>query len=190
MRRALFIATAAAAVLAFAAPARAAEADGWGDGVEVMDDADMAEARGGIRVNGIDVGFGAVITTYANGVRALETRLTWTDTGPIVTEALGNLGQRLDSLSPEQRAQLGLEGVTGGVVIDDADGVTALAHNITKGSLQNIIVNNASGRDLAQDVDVTITLPSFAEVQHGFTNELFGLRVTTDLANMLAGSGH
>lgn len=184
LRRALLLAVASGALMAFA-PSAHADGAGWGDDVDVMDDAEMGDLRGGIRIGGVDVGFGAVVTTYANGVRALETRLVWTDAGALVTEAIGSLGQRIEAMTPEQRAALGLEGLTGGVVIDDADGVTALAHNISKGSLQNIIVNSASGRDLTQTVDVTITLPSFEMVQQAFDVERFGLRVDADFRHAL-----
>jgi hypothetical protein len=184
---------ASAALLAFQAPAYASIGEdsldaAWGD-VEVLDDAEMADMRGGFSFGGVDFGFGAVITTYADGVRAMQTNLTWTDSGVAVSQMLGSLGQELSSMSAEQRAALGLEGMTdaNGVVIVDGDGVTALVHNITDGALQNIIINNADGRDLRQEVDVTLTLPGFEAVQAGMLLDKVGIQLSGDLAHILAG---
>lgn len=178
--RALFALT--LALTAFAAPARAE--DGWGADVEVMSEADMGELRGGLAVApGLEVNFGAVITTYVNGAPALTTNLTWTDTGQFVEQTIGAIGQSLDDLTPEQRTELGLDGLgdANGVVINDAAGVTALVHNVTEGALQNIIVNTATGRDLRQDVDLTLTLPGFEALQASMLLERIGIRLQDDM---------
>ena len=64
---------------------------------------------------------------------------------------------------------------------DAFQGVTALVHNITDGALQNIIINNATGRDLAQEIDVTLTLPGFELIQESLLVESFGIRLTDDM---------
>ena len=94
-------------------------------------------------------------------------------------------------MTPEQLDALGLDGLNGlgGVVIDDEAGVTALVHNITDGSLQNIIVNNATGRDLSQQVDVTLTLPGFELIQNELATEIFGMRLNDDLSPFLTSPG-
>jgi hypothetical protein len=180
-----FVSAFAFATLAFCAPAYAA--DLW-DGAEVVDDASLDDMRGGFSVGGVEIGFGAVITTYSDGQMALATQLTWTQAGIIVAETFGNLGQTLESLTPEEQAALGLEAFAGagGVVINDESGVTALVHNVTEGALQNVILNTASGRNLAQQVDVTITLPGFEAVQGMLSAELFGLRLDEDASHMLS----
>lgn len=175
----------AAAFVAFAAPAHAEDA--WGDGVEVMQDAEMQSLRGGINVNGIEIGFGAVVTTYVNNMPVLSTQLTLTDAGALVSETLGNVGQQLDQLTTEQRDALGLGGLenAGGVVIEDEAGVTALVHNLTEGALQNIIINNATGRDLRQEIDVTLTLPGFELIQDLLVTERMGMRLNDELRSYL-----
>lgn len=183
--RAALFATLAVVCLMMAAPAHAS--DPWDD-VEVVEDDALADMRGGFKVGGIEVGFGATVTTYANGMMAMQTQLTWTDAGLVAQQTLGELGQKLESMTPEQRAALGLEGLSGGVVIADEAGVTALVHNVTEGALQNIVLNTASGRDLGQHVDVTLTLPGFEAVQEGLGLELFGLRLNDDLTGMLIGA--
>lgn len=176
---------AAAAFVALATPAHAEDA--WGDGVEVMADDEMHGLRGGIRVNGIEIGFGAVVTTYVNNMPVLSTQLTLTDAGAMVSETLGNVGQQLSDLSTDQLDALGLGGLenAGGVVIDDEAGVTALVHNVTDGALQNIIINNATGRDLRQDIDVTLTLPGFEMIQNSLFGERMGIRLGDELSGYL-----
>ena len=174
---------------ALASPAWAG--DGWGEGVEVMSDADLAEHRGGFAVAGIEFNFGAVVTTLVNGVPALTTTLTWTDVGAFVEETVGTVGQNINTMSPDQLAALGLDGLenAGGVVIEDEAGVTALVHNITDGALQNIVINNATGRDLTQDIDVTLTLPGFELIQQALLVESFGIHLDDDLRGFLYDPG-
>lgn len=124
-----------------------------------------------------------MITTYVNGAPALTTNLTWTDTGKLMEQTIGAIGQSLDTLTPEQRSQLGIDalGNASGVVINDSDGVTALVHNVTNGTLQNIILNTASGHDLRQEVNLTLTLPGFEHVQAGLLLERIDIRLHEDL---------
>lgn len=181
-----------AAALAFAlvSPAYAAD-DPWA-GLEVMDDGELAELRGGLRVSdGLDIGFGAVITTYSNGAPVMQTHLNWTDAGEMIERTYGSIGTQIDTLPAEARAVLGIDGMTGagGVVINDAQGVTALMHHITDGALQNIIVNNASGRDLRQEIDVTLRLPNFEAMQGVFDIQRLGLRIDADMTAAITATG-
>ncbi|MBL8546113.1 MAG: hypothetical protein JNL81_06595 [Hyphomonadaceae bacterium] len=158
-------------------------ADDWGSDVEVMSVEDLEAHRGGFEIGNLSVNFGATVTTLVNGVPALVTTLTWTDVGSLVQQTVGDVGQNIANMTQEQRTALGLDGLgdAGGVVINDEAGVTALVHNITEGSLQNIIINNATGRDLSQQVDVTLTLPGFELVQDALAIEMFGIRINDDL---------
>lgn len=169
------------AVALFAAPV--AHASEWGADVDIIAEDEMDDLRGGFEVNGMQIGFGAVVTSYMNGVPVLTTQLTWTDAGAIVEQTMADVGQRLEDLTPEARATLGVDGLddASGIVISDAAGVTALVHNITDGALQNIIINSATGRDLAQDIDVTLTLPGFDAIQDSLVLERFGIRLTDDM---------
>ncbi|MGD9968667.1 MAG: hypothetical protein AB7T59_19270 [Hyphomonadaceae bacterium] len=173
------------------APAAWADETGWGEGVEVIDAKDMDALRGGFEVAGIEINFGATVTTLVNGVPALTTTLTWTDVGAVVDETIGELGQDVSAMSPEQLATLGLDGLegAGGIVIADEAGVTALVHNITEGALQNIIINNATGRDLVQDIDVTLTLPGFELIQNALMIESLGIQVDAELGGFLYDPG-
>lgn len=157
--------------------------DAWGDDIEVMSVEDMEAARGGFEIGGLNINFGATVTTLVNGIPALVTTLTWTDVGSFIEETVGDVGENIADMSPEQLTALGLDGLenAGGVVIEDEAGVTALVHNITEGALQNIIINNATGRDLSQEIDVTLTLPGFEQIQQSLVVETFGIHLTDDM---------
>lgn len=180
---------AAAASAALCAPAYADE-QSWGD-VEVMADTEMEDLRGGFVIGGIEIGFGVVVTTILNGQPVLTTQLTITDAGRIVEQTMANVGQSLTDMTPEARDALGLGGLddANGIVIEDESGVTALVHNITEGALQNIIVNTATGRDISQDIDVTLTLPNFEFIQGEIALELFGMRLLDDMSGIGFGRG-
>lgn len=174
--------------VAFAALSTPAWADsGWGEGVEVMAEDELEAHRGGFEIAGLDINFGAVVTTFSNGVPVLTTTLTWTDAGAIIDQTVGNIGQSIDQLTGDQLTALGLEDLDGlgGVVIEDEDGVTALVHNITEGALQNIIINSATGRDLRQEIDVTLEIPGFDLMQDSLRTELFGFQITDDLRGIM-----
>jgi hypothetical protein len=177
-----------ASFAALSAPAFAVEND-WGAGIEVMADEEMGDLRGGFEVGGVSFDFGAIITSTMDGVPVLTTQLTWTDAGAIVDQTMSNIGQNIDDMSPEAREALGLDGLDGGggVVIQDEQGVTAFVHNVTESSLQNIIVNSATGHDLGQDIDVTLTLPGFEAIQGSLLLERFGLRIDEDLRGVTFG---
>jgi len=183
MRSLLIGAAVGAALFAFSAPAYASDA-AWGDGVEVLQDSEMQGLRGGFGIPGIpNINFSIIITTLMNGTPVVTTRLTVDETGAMLQHTVGEVGQNIADLSPDALAAFGLTGLKGatGVVIDDDSGVTALVHNITDGSLQNIIVNTANNRDLAQNIDITLDLPSFAAVQNSFAGEIVGMHLTDDL---------
>ncbi|WP_395646249.1 hypothetical protein [Terricaulis sp.] len=187
MKRRLALLT-VSAFLAFA-PAAHAQDLAWADEVEVMNEADMNEHRGGFEINGIEFNFGAVITTYVNGVPALTTTLTWTDVGTFVQETVGDIGTQFENLTPEARAAMGLPDTANGVVLTDASGVTALVHNITESSIQNIIINNASGRDLSQDIDVTLQLPGFEAMQNSLMLEHLGMQLHDEMSGLVDPGG-
>jgi hypothetical protein len=164
LRTFLFTACAVAALTASAANASEAA---WGDDVEVMDDAEMDDLRGGFDVGGIEIGFGAVVTSTLNGAPVMTTQLTVTDTGSVVEQTMNDIGESLSSLTPEQLSALGIAALAGldGVVVNGETGATVFVHNVGNGTLQNILVNTASGQDIRQDIDVTLTLPGFESIQ-------------------------
>jgi hypothetical protein len=185
--RALLIATNAFAALA--TPAHAADA--WGDEIEVIEDGEMEDLRGGINIAGIEIGFGATVTSTLNGVPVLTTQFTLTNTGAVLQQTLLHAGQDLAALSPEQRSALGLNGFDGldGIVIEGEGGATAFIHNVTTGTLQNIVVNTANGQDISQSIDISLELPGFDLIQQQMMLDHFGMQISEDLQSMSIGFG-
>lgn len=174
------------ALSALSAPAHA-----WEDGVEVMDDAEMNDLRGGINIAGIEIGFGATVTSTLDGVPVLTTQFTLTDAGSILRQTLLAAGADISALTPEQRSALGLNGLDGldGIVIEGEGGGTAFIHNLTSGALQNIVVNTADGREITQTIDISLQLPNFDLVQQSMMLEHFGMQISEDLQSMSFGLG-
>jgi len=174
---------------AFAALSAPAHADAWGDDIEVMEDAEMEDLRGGFNIGGMEIGFGAVVTSTLNGVPVMTTNLTITDTGAVVQQTMHTVGENLGSLTPEQLSALGLAGLEGlsGVVINTESGLTAFVHNATNGTLQNITVNTASDQEIVQTIDVMLTLPGFEHIQSEFAIERFGMQISDDLHSIAFG---
>jgi hypothetical protein len=177
------------ATVAFAALATPAWADDnvWGEGVEIMSDADMNDHRGGFEVAGINVNFGATITTFVDGIPALTTTLTWTDAGAVIEDTVGSLPQNATSLTAGQLIGIGIDPTSdaAGIIIDDETGATEIVHNVSDGTLQNIIINTASGLDITQAIDVNLELPGFEMVQADLIVERFGIRLADDLQSVI-----
>lgn len=187
MRRRLLGAVAAAALIA-APPAWSAapQADPFA-GAEIISDEDMADMRGGFALpNGVQVNFAATVNTYANGQLALSTLLTLSDQGLEVAQSVGQYGTPIQDLTPEQRETYGLVGIGGsGVVFVDDTGITALVQSAGATGLRNLVINTGAGRDLRQDIDVTITLPGFSATQQAIGADIVGIRIGADLNDML-----
>ncbi len=169
-------------------PALASE-DAWGGDIEVMADGEMDDLRGGFEIPGtsITVNFGAVVTTVLNGTPVLTTNVTWTDAGAIVDQTMANVGTSLSEMPAEAKEALGLDGLENadGLVIQDEAGVTAIVHNVAESSIQNIIVNTATGRDIEQDIDITLELPGFEAIQGALMTERFGIYLTDDMRGVI-----
>ncbi|MGQ0532384.1 MAG: hypothetical protein ACT4OF_06805 [Caulobacteraceae bacterium] len=167
-------------------PSALAEED-WGDGVAIMSAEELDDHRGGFEIAGLNINFGATITTAVNGTPALTTTLTWTDVGTIIKQTGGELGSDAAILTSDQLEALGIDsdGDAGGVVIVDDSGITEIVHNLTEGALQNIVINSASGQDIVQRIDVSLELLGFELVQAELIVERFGMRLTDDMRGVM-----
>lgn len=172
-----------AAVLLLAQPALGQSASPF-DTLEPMSDEDLGEARGGfLTAGGVTFDFGAIVRTYVDGELALETRLTWTPTGPVTEQVAGSL-PGWTPLTPGQVGGLDLTGLSpgsSGLVLTDANGTTALVHNVLNGQLQNLVVNAADNRDIRQDMQVMLTLPAFDTMQQDFALARLGSQIFQDV---------
>lgn len=154
------------------------------DSLAPMSDDELGDMRGGfLTAGGVTFDFGAIVRTYVNGELALETRLTWTPTGPVTEQVAGSL----PGWTPLTLGQVGGLDLTGlspgssGLVLSDANGTTALVHNVLNGQLQNLVVNAADNRDIRQDMQVMLTLPDFDLMQQDFAVAQLGSQIFQDV---------
>ena len=154
---------------------------------ERLSTAELAELRGGYLIaQGITLGFGASVRTYVNGQLALESRLTWTEDGAVTTRTAGDvpgaveLGDNLD-IALTGGLDLGALKAGSGLLLSDSSGVTALAHNLQGGNIQNLILNTASGRDLRQEIEITLSLPDLPSMQRSYGIDRLGSQIGQDM---------
>lgn len=158
-------------VLAGAPPLASAE-------TAILSDEELDGQRGGLRTPmGLDVGFGASVKTFVDGTLALETRITWTDTGlqsEQVVNALSSIAGapvRLGTLSDGTLQSVTAGGMTGG---------TTLVHDLTMDRIASLVINTADNRTIRQETDVTLVLPQLVDFQQ---------RIAADrLSSMLSSS--
>lgn len=167
----------------------------------------LQSERGGFTADGVTFGFGAVLQTLVNGQVALTTTLTLLDSGAVSKQVVVNDallandtpggGAGVPTVIPVNSAasiaaalagtninETGLSGT--GLVIKSDTGVTAVLDSVTPNQLQNLVINTASGQNIAQSTAITLSLPA---------DELAGFQASTlmnGLNNALAFSqtGH
>ncbi|MGO4687415.1 hypothetical protein [Brevundimonas sp. 2YAF1] len=194
MRRARSLLLLALIAMAPALMATAALAE-TPSGPQPLSDDELSGLRGGfITTNGFTFGFGVVIRSYVDDRLALQTRLTWTPTGPVTQQIRGDvpgvvdLAAAMTSLVNSGIDLTQLAGTSGGVALVDGNGGTALIHNVTAGQLQNLIVNNANNRNLRQDMELNLYLPDLAAMQSASSAQQRAAQMTYDLNTSLVGS--
>lgn len=135
-------------------------------GSEVLGDDELSEMRGGyISAAGIQFDFGATLQTYVDGVLALASTLTVSDSGVSASQQVGDV-PNARPLSDAAAAGLNLGQPQGsGIVIPGTGGATALIHDVTGTQLRNIVVNTAQDRIVVQHTDLTFTIPNLSSIQ-------------------------
>lgn len=151
---------------------------------------ELADLRGGFfMADGVVFDFGATVRTYVDGRLALESRLTWTESGAVTNQSGGLTGavDLAGALDAAMAQGLNLEGLRNGqgLLLNDANGATALVHNLNGGSIQNLIVNNADGRELRQEVEITLTLPNLETMQRDYSFDRLGGQISQDINSSL-----
>jgi hypothetical protein len=173
MIRHLLIAVASAFLLACAGAA-AAEPDPFAGMAPVPTSALEQERAGFVTADGIQVGFGATVTTTVNGQVALVSTITLDNQGvgqqtTWVNPQLGNatLVQGTGAQSASAVTGLDLQGVQNatGVVIKSGGGETAVLTNVSPAFIQNLVVNTANGQTIDQNTALVLTVPGLAALQ-------------------------
>lgn len=173
MKLRALLAAACAALAMLAAPAFAQEGD-----LTPLADAELGDLRGGILfAGGIAFDFGAVVRTTIDGQPALETRLTWTPDGMLIEDLSALQGMALP----------GLNGF--GLDLSDASGTTLVGHRLLDGELQGFIINSGDNRNIRQDLEISLTLPGFDQVQRNMLDARLGMHIGLDMADGLMRAG-
>lgn len=174
MRRMFIGAALALAAIWSGAPVQAAEDFTAG---QVMNAGELEEVRGGIMTpTGLELGFGAVVRTFVDGSLVLQTRLTWSDTGPVETLEYGSPLPDITTAAAAGGVQI--EGpALPGLVINGEGGITAIAHSIGADHIGNLVINNANNRDIRQSTDITLEIPALAQMQAEVAMQSLDLRL-------------
>lgn len=176
-------------------------------GLQVVDADELSQHRGGFSVNGVDVNFGAMVTTFVNGVVILETQFTATEQGMTVSQSgpatesstpvvgapelqvtvVNGSSQAAGSLVPSTFNTSGVNGPKG-VVISAPSGASAALSMINTMGVANVVVSNASNQSIAQQVEVNITLNNFSSIGQQIRLSQLGSQVANSVQDALATS--
>ncbi|GEK73468.1 hypothetical protein HHA04nite_20120 [Halomonas halophila] len=137
----------------------------------------MAELRGGFRLAGMELNFGAKLTTAINervryitqvafdnaGARVLSSTLEQSGTDT-VTQVGGPGG--VDAASIGGKIDLtGLSDFSGVLMSDGKGGMTAALHNITRDAIVSSLSTTASGQSISNDIDVSVQVMNIGEMR-------------------------
>ena len=161
------------------------------DGIELLATDEMGGLRGGfISALGVPIQFGADVLTSIDGMPIFQTSFVLTDVGlersmiylpnpdldmtgvtsveipggTVVEIVGGDTGVNVQDIMPDGVDLTGLNGTAGFVLIDDT-GATAVLHDVATNGLTNVIANTASGLDIQQQLQATITLNDLGNLQ-------------------------
>lgn len=129
----------------------------------ILSEQELADARGGFVIAGLELSLGAELRTYLGGELAMRTVVNWNDDGPQSEQWVSAL------LEPTTAASLGNSlfangnlrlNLNGQNVFLANDGQTALLQPVD-GRLQNMVFNTANGIDLRQEADISLAVSNY-----------------------------
>ena len=136
-------------------------------------DSELDDMRGGFLVaDGLQFNFGALMSTTVNGQLAFQTQVTFTPTGPQVTQTVGPNAVLGSAVATGTINGLNLQGFNPKDVALLNNGATALVQKITGGAVQNIVLNAADNQNIQQSTQLQLQLPGFAQTQQMFQQNL------------------
>lgn len=175
---------ASAAAITLSAVTPAAEAWSREDfaGAEILSLEQLDEVRAGLQLpGGAEFGFGAVMSTFVDGSLALQTRLTWTEMGPVETVDFGMLTPDLMAAAAAGGIRLDGGPAVQGLVVGGDGGITAVVHSVSGEHLSHLVLNSANNRDIRQSTDITLDIPGFAQMQQEIAAQNVDLRLQSAL---------
>lgn len=163
---------------ALPAAAGMAQSTGGFTGLATLTEDELRGMRGGFMVSGIDINFGAVVRVLVNNMLVAETHLTLNSNGTMAAPSttIHNAALASEFTDPSQLAGSGIQ-VSGppganGFVIRDANGVSLALNHITAGQVFGLLANNATGRNVTQTIDATLTINNFSQINAGLLSTI------------------
>ncbi len=143
---------------------------------EVIEEATLETLRGGFRIGGMELAFGAELTTLIDNQIQLVSLVNITATGvDLVSRTLSDptgqatlvgpgTGVRITDLTPNGVDLTGLAGFSG-VTLEDSRGFTAALHQVTNQAILSGVVTNASGAAIDQRVEIQVHVGNIGRLQ-------------------------
>lgn len=143
----------------------------------VLPDEGMAELRGGFRLAGMDLNFGAKLTTAINDRVRYITQVAFDNAGArMLSSTLEQSGSEsvtqvggpggVDVASIGGKIDLtGLSGFSGVLMSDGQGGMTAALHNITRDAIVSSLSTTASGQSISNEIDISVQVMNIGELR-------------------------
>lgn len=176
---------AAMAALWMALPAQASPRTSpipYGPHTPVVSDAELKQVRGGVRINGVDFDFGAVVRVYVNGPLVAETTLTLNQDGSMsrqTTISDPSIATQLDGTVSQMAnggLNIALKNGSAGFVVSDGHGVSLAINQIDGGSTHAFLINTATGRQITQTVDAHLVINNFSQLHAAMMSDIANAR--------------
>lgn len=149
---------------------------------EVLSQDGMTDLRGGFSLAGLELDFGATLTTMINDRVRYITRVAFDNAGAqVMSRSLDQSSSGPETVTPvgpgtgssgisasDIRGQLNLAGLSdfAGVLLSDPDGgMTAALHQITRKAIVSSLSTTASGQTIDNRIDVSVQLNNIGEVR-------------------------
>jgi hypothetical protein len=146
----------------------------WAEPERLTDD-ELDGQRGGLQTPlGFDIGFGASVKTFVDGTLALETRISWTDTGLRSEQVVNELGSITGS-------PVRLGALTDGSLNSLTSSATTVIHDLSADRIASLIVNTADNRTIRQETDITLVLPQLIDLQQRIAADRLSSSLSTSL---------
>lgn len=152
-------------------------------GGEVIAAAELDTLRGGFNLAGMELNFGAKLTTLINNTIRYETEVAFRNSGGIevLSQTLSNAGgSPVTLVGPGSTGAATIAGTGGGggldlsgltdfsgIVVEGPGGIgsTAALHRITRQAIVSTLATTASGQTIHNDIDISVQLNNIGELR-------------------------
>lgn len=144
---------------------------------EIIPDDSLGGLRGGFSLAGMEMNFGAKLTTLINNRIRYETEVAFSRAGAEVLSRTLNdgTGGMAALVGPDQAISAaditgslnltGLADFSGVLVGDSSGGMVAALHQITRNALVSTLATNANGQTIDNHIDIGVTINNIGEIR-------------------------